>query len=58
MNKNILNLAGLLKQGGKARFSPQIHHAYFYHQFFSLIKSELLPLYVTSCKLSPPAQKK
>ena len=58
MNKNILNLAGLLKQGGKARFSPQIHHTYFYHQFFSLIKSGLLPLHVTSSKLSPPAQKK
>lgn len=58
MNENMLNLAGLLKQGGKARFSPQIHHACFYHQFFSLIKSGLLPLYVTSSKLSPPAQKK
>ena len=58
MNENMLNLAGLLKQEGKARFSPQIHHTYFYHQFFSLIKSELLPLYVTSSKFSPPAQKK
>lgn len=54
MNENTLNLAGLLKQGEKARFSPQIHHAYFYHQFFSLIKSGLLPLYITSSKLSPP----
>ena len=34
MNENILNLAGLLKQEGKARFSPQIHHTYLYHQFF------------------------
>ena len=26
MNENMLNLAGLLKQEGKGRFSPQINH--------------------------------
>ena len=58
MNENALNLTRLLIQREKARFPPQIHHTYFYHQFFSLIKSALLPLYVTSSNLSPPTQKK